>query len=82
MNRILEITIPCHSLCINKKFKMYQVVNFVVRRKIIEFNNVRKISLDDVIRGNTASLQGQVIIVRIDKSNWAEDGFDLCPIRR
>ena len=61
---------------------MYQVVNFVVRRKIIEFNNVRKISLDDVIGGYTASLQGQVIIVRIDKSNGAEDGFDLCPIRR
>ena len=62
--------------------KSYQVVNFVVRRKIIELNNVRKIRLDDVIGGNTACLQGQVIVVRVDKSNRAEDGLDFGSIRR
>ena len=55
----------------------YQVICFVVCRKVIELNDVEKIVLDDVINFQAAGLDGQVVVVRGHQSNRTENRFDF-----
>ncbi len=58
------------------------MIRFVFRWEVVEFYNIGKIRFYDVRWRHTSGLESQVVVVWVDKSNGAEDGFDFNTVRR